>query len=138
MQRARDTITAAVLSTSSSGGRRPRLQELAAEANLTPSHFHRVFKQIAGVTPVQYGRAVRDAAQADKEAYLDMAEVGDPSVLLQEVDDFNHWVDLCQAQLDAAILPDNSITLDDLIDWSLFDATVTTKESDAFDPALGT
>lgn len=40
----------------SSGRQRPKLHELAAEANLTPSHFHRVFKKVVGVTPGQYAR----------------------------------------------------------------------------------
>ncbi|EAW12544.1 putative DNA repair and transcription factor Ada [Aspergillus clavatus NRRL 1] len=35
-------------------GCKPTLQKLAAEANLTPSHFHRVFKKVMGVTPGQY------------------------------------------------------------------------------------
>ncbi|KAJ5182750.1 Ada DNA repair metal-binding [Penicillium capsulatum] len=32
-------------------GLKPRLQDLAAQAGLTPSHFHRVFKKHMGVTP---------------------------------------------------------------------------------------
>lgn len=35
-------------------GLKPRLQDLAAQAGLTPSHFHRVFKKRMGVTPGQY------------------------------------------------------------------------------------
>lgn len=139
VQQARDTIAAAVLSSSSPGGRGPRLQELAAEANLTPSHFHRVFKKIAGVTPGQYARAVRDTTRAGKEPDS-VDNTGDCGALfLQDVDGFNHWVDLCQAQLDAAIIPDNDFTLDDLIDWNHFDdMMVTVKESDALGPVLGT
>lgn len=41
---------------SSPSGQKPKLHELAAEANLTPSHFHRVFKKTVGVTPGQYAR----------------------------------------------------------------------------------
>lgn len=33
------------------------LNELAAEAYLSPSHFHRLFKKIVGVTPKQYATA---------------------------------------------------------------------------------
>jgi AraC family transcriptional regulator, regulatory protein of adaptative response / methylated-DNA-[protein]-cysteine methyltransferase len=34
-----------------------KLSELAAEAELSPYHFHRLFKKIAGVTPKQYSTA---------------------------------------------------------------------------------
>jgi AraC family transcriptional regulator of adaptative response/methylated-DNA-[protein]-cysteine methyltransferase len=39
--------------------RAPTLTELAIDAGLSPHHFHRVFKQIAGVTPKQYAIAHR-------------------------------------------------------------------------------
>jgi AraC family transcriptional regulator, regulatory protein of adaptative response / methylated-DNA-[protein]-cysteine methyltransferase len=38
----------------------PALDTLAAAAGLSPSHFHRLFKSIVGVTPKEYGVAVRD------------------------------------------------------------------------------
>ncbi|KAL1972095.1 hypothetical protein VTN31DRAFT_7314 [Thermomyces dupontii] len=61
VQQARRTIAMAMVAS----GQIPRLQDLAAEANLTPSHFHRVFKKITGVTPVQYAKAVKaDLAKA--------------------------------------------------------------------------
>ena len=37
----------------------PRLDELAAEASLSPFHFHRVFKKVTGVTPKAYAAAER-------------------------------------------------------------------------------
>ena len=37
----------------------PRLDALAAEAGLSPYHFHRIFKAVAGVTPKAYADAVR-------------------------------------------------------------------------------
>lgn len=128
-----DSIAAAVLS----GSRRPRLQDLAANANLTPSHFHRVFKKISGVTPVQYAQAVRDTTKAgSEEGYVDIT--GDCHTFLQDVDVFNPWVDLWQTQLDAAIMPDSDSTMDDLIDWNRFDDVMATvKETDALGPALG-
>ncbi|KAK0247130.1 hypothetical protein B0A54_17853 [Friedmanniomyces endolithicus] len=138
VQQARDTIDAAMVSSSLTGGRRPRLRELAANANLTPSHFHRVFKKIAGVTPAQYARVMRDTMKAGKEADLsDITGMSD-ALFLQDVDGFNHWVDPCQAQVDAAIIPDIDFTMDDLIDWNHFDETmINVKESDALNLALG-
>ncbi|KAJ5908523.1 Ada DNA repair metal-binding [Penicillium taxi] len=38
-------------------GLKPRLQDLAIQAGLTPSHFHRVFKKRMGVTPGHYANA---------------------------------------------------------------------------------
>ena len=37
----------------------PSLAELARGAGLSPSHFHRVFKAVTGLTPRQYARALR-------------------------------------------------------------------------------
>ncbi|KAK0951036.1 hypothetical protein LTR91_025251 [Friedmanniomyces endolithicus] len=137
VQQARDTIAAAMVSSSCLRGRRPRLRELAANANLTPSHFHRVFKKIAGVTPGQYARAVQDTKKAGKGAdFSDITGEGD-AMFLQDVDDLDHSVDLCQAQLDAAIIPDLDFTMDDLVDWNHFDDTMTSaKESIALNSAL--
>ncbi|OJJ68700.1 hypothetical protein ASPBRDRAFT_46889 [Aspergillus brasiliensis CBS 101740] len=49
VQRACQTIRASVRA-----GSKPTLRELAAEAGLTTSHFHRVFKRIVGVTVGRY------------------------------------------------------------------------------------
>ena len=56
VQKACDAISSA------GWGPKPKLHELAAEANLTPSHFHRVFKKIVGVTPGQYARGVQEGS----------------------------------------------------------------------------
>ncbi|KAJ5919887.1 hypothetical protein N7454_009722 [Penicillium verhagenii] len=40
------------------GMKPPRLHDLATQAGLTASHFHRVFKKILGVTPGQYASSV--------------------------------------------------------------------------------
>lgn len=97
-----------------------------------------MFKKIAGVTPRQYARAVRDTTRAGKEA--DNVDItGESDILyLQDVDGLNHWVDLYQAQLDHTIIPDN-FSMDDLIDWNHFDdMTITVKELDALGLELGT
>jgi len=39
----------------------PSLASLAAEAGVSPHHFHRMFRRIAGVTPQAYGAARRQA-----------------------------------------------------------------------------
>ncbi|KAJ5099763.1 Ada DNA repair metal-binding [Penicillium argentinense] len=43
-------------------GLKPRLQDLAVRAGLTPSHFHRVFKKHTGVTPGQYASGLVESA----------------------------------------------------------------------------
>jgi AraC family transcriptional regulator of adaptative response/methylated-DNA-[protein]-cysteine methyltransferase len=51
----------------------PGLEALAAEARLSPFHFHRLFKAETGVTPAQYAAAVRD--RKAKAALADGASV---------------------------------------------------------------
>ncbi|WP_042444190.1 bifunctional DNA-binding transcriptional regulator/O6-methylguanine-DNA methyltransferase Ada [Azospirillum sp. B510] len=43
----------------------PRLEDLAAAAGMSPHHFHRIFKQVTGVTPRAYVEAQRAARVAD-------------------------------------------------------------------------
>ncbi|KAA0592637.1 AraC family transcriptional regulator of adaptative response/methylated-DNA-[protein]-cysteine methyltransferase [Azospirillum lipoferum] len=43
----------------------PQLEELAATAGMSPHHFHRIFKQVTGVTPRAYVQAHRAARVAD-------------------------------------------------------------------------
>ncbi|KAK0256588.1 hypothetical protein LTR74_017555 [Friedmanniomyces endolithicus] len=97
-----------------------------------------MFKKITGMTPGQYARAVRDTTKAGKEADLSDVTGESDAMLLQDVDDLDHWVDLCQAQLDAAIIPHIDFTMDDLIDWNNFDDTMmNVKESNALNSGLG-
>lgn len=48
-------------------GLKPKLQRLADEANLTPSHFHRTFKKALGVTPGQYAARMLDSCRRRRE-----------------------------------------------------------------------
>jgi len=44
----------------------PRLAALAAQAGLSPGHFHRMFKRVAGVTPRAYAAAQRQRRVQEK------------------------------------------------------------------------
>jgi AraC family transcriptional regulator of adaptative response/methylated-DNA-[protein]-cysteine methyltransferase len=46
----------------------PRLEELAAHAALSPFYFHRLFKQISGLTPKEYWMAQREQRVRDELA----------------------------------------------------------------------
>lgn len=50
-------------------GLKPRLQDLAAQAGLTSSHFHRVFKKRMGVTPGQYASGLVQGDGQGSEDY---------------------------------------------------------------------
>jgi hypothetical protein len=72
----------AVIQDTLGAGVKPKLQDLAAGAGLTTSHFHRVFKKQMGVTPGQYvsgimeGTGVRgcssDSSTPDNVSTFDM------------------------------------------------------------------
>lgn len=49
----------------------PALEEIAAVAGYAPHHFHRLFKRATGMTPAEYGRALR---RRRAEAALDSEE----------------------------------------------------------------
>lgn len=53
----------------------PALAELAAEAGLSPYHFHRLFKKLTGLTPKDYAMAHQSARM--REALPDAASVTD-------------------------------------------------------------
>jgi methylphosphotriester-DNA--protein-cysteine methyltransferase len=126
IQQARDTIAATICS-----GQRPKLQELAAEANLTPSHFHRVFKKIAGVTPGQYARAMREQKNNREETYRSGLENEDDLAIALDFEDLNELTDLWQSQLDGVDVPEGNMSLEDLINWDEFDAMMSTDGLDA-------
>ncbi len=46
--------------------REPRLDELAAHAGMSPFYFHRLFKQISGLTPKEYWMAQREQRVRDE------------------------------------------------------------------------
>jgi len=59
----------------------PKLEELALSANMSPYHFHRVFKAVTGVTPKAYAQAhrqirVRNALKGDKSVIEAIYEAG--------------------------------------------------------------
>jgi AraC family transcriptional regulator of adaptative response/methylated-DNA-[protein]-cysteine methyltransferase len=56
---AKDKVLAACRYIESQCDRIPRLEELSAQVEMSPSHLQRVFKQSVGVTPFQYGDALR-------------------------------------------------------------------------------
>lgn len=60
-QRLQTDAVAQACRTLDQDGRTPGLHELAAEAGLSPGHFHRVFRHTLGVTPRQYAAARRMA-----------------------------------------------------------------------------
>lgn len=71
-----DSIAAAV----SSGGK-VKLEELAEAANFTPSHFHRAFKKITGVTPGQYAKELNKSGFNGGESYGNLGHDGTPGIL---------------------------------------------------------
>lgn len=64
-QKACETMTLAAMA---AGERqRPTLQDLASEAGLTPSHFHRVFKKVVGLTPGKFARDLLEGKTFQKK-----------------------------------------------------------------------
>ncbi|OJD12247.1 hypothetical protein AJ78_07131 [Emergomyces pasteurianus Ep9510] len=78
-QRACQTMSLAALRAASGNNTgetrtRPTLQDLSNEAGLTPSHFHRVFKKVVGITPGRFAREVMEGKKM--EGYLKRLEEG--------------------------------------------------------------
>ncbi|PWY70225.1 hypothetical protein BO70DRAFT_365537 [Aspergillus heteromorphus CBS 117.55] len=103
-------------------GSKPTLQDLAAEAGLTPSHFHRVFKKVMGVTPggfvaeVLRGGAVAEAL-SDGHTWPEKGR--NPTAVLQPcVADTN-------GDADSGGLENNGVDgADGAVLWNEFDAMI--------------
>jgi methylphosphotriester-DNA--protein-cysteine methyltransferase len=97
-------------------GCKPTLQKLASEANLTPSHFHRIFKKVMGVTPGQYSAAA--LGYRNRNSSIDSG-LSEDSIVNQPLcgDDVGHdpcpfgGLDHCPAS-----------TTNDAVVWNEFDA----------------
>lgn len=90
-------------------GLKPKLQRLAEEANLTPSHFHRVFRRTLGVTPGQYAaRILNTHRESGNEA--------NRSLIPAQICDIN-ILDPCSAPVASEIDPGT----DDWVPWNEFD-----------------
>ncbi|MBX3184646.1 MAG: bifunctional DNA-binding transcriptional regulator/O6-methylguanine-DNA methyltransferase Ada [Polyangiaceae bacterium] len=55
--------------------RQPTLDELAANAGMSPSHFHKVFKAETGLTPKEYAAAVRAKKLRSELAHAEVSSV---------------------------------------------------------------
>ncbi|KAL6232152.1 metal binding domain of Ada-domain-containing protein [Aspergillus navahoensis] len=83
VQRACRTIEADIRS-----GTKPTLSKLAGEARLTPSHFHRVFKKVMGVTP---GKYVAVFMRGGGGTLLSLAADNSSTVENRGMEIFQHW-----------------------------------------------
>ncbi|KAL4883287.1 metal binding domain of Ada-domain-containing protein [Aspergillus karnatakaensis] len=88
-------------------GSKPTLTKLAGEAGLTPSHFHRVFKKIMGVTPGKYAAGILKGSEGENGGNpLDEIFLGGKN---QSV--FQPWDEKLCADLDAWLMGD--------LDWNV-------------------
>ncbi|RHZ52322.1 putative DNA repair and transcription factor Ada [Aspergillus thermomutatus] len=111
IQKACETINSEALK-----GCKPTLQKLAGEANLTPSHFHRIFKKVMGVTPGQYAAAALDCH--NQNASVDSGQDENSSVNRQLYDD-----GVCHDPCPFGGLNDSlASTTNDAVLWNEFDA----------------
>jgi len=98
-----------------STGQRPDLHQLASDANLSYSHFHRTFKKITGVAPGQYVKSI-DQAPIDP-----LREEALPT----PIDTWNlEEVDLFQPYGGAGQPGEYSGPSGDSIDWNIFDIMI--------------
>lgn len=122
-------------------GLKPRFQDLAAQAGLTPSHFHRVFKKHMGVTPGHFASSLVDSERGEEPLSgprtpassskletprYDAMEGGEEGALGLDVNE----VAFPTASLSAAGKDAPPVTMDYV--WNEFDIFLTTER----DPAL--
>ncbi|KAL5003142.1 metal binding domain of Ada-domain-containing protein [Aspergillus recurvatus] len=88
VQRACHTVMADIRS-----GSKPTLSKLAGEAGLTPSHFHRVFKKVMGVTP---GKYVAAFMREGERAPLSLAADNRSTVENRDMGMFQPWGEIDQ------------------------------------------
>ena len=79
IQKACESIVFAI-----SSGQKPTLQELATAAQLTPCHFHRVFKKVTGLTPGQYISKTRNKEKAPSSTITKQQQQQQPQLELGE------------------------------------------------------
>ncbi|KAL2219839.1 hypothetical protein M432DRAFT_282770 [Thermoascus aurantiacus ATCC 26904] len=111
VQKACETIASLSVS-----GQKPKLQELAAEANLTPSHFHRVFKKVVGVTPGQYAKDMWNRNLQGEKTSRSSARRSEETCSSKTAEDLDLF-DLCAPN-------ETNEVLHDSIDWNGFDAMI--------------
>ncbi|OXV07796.1 hypothetical protein Egran_04440 [Elaphomyces granulatus] len=79
IQKACESIVSAI-----SSGQKPTLQELATAAQLTPCHFHRVFKKVTGLTPGQYISKTRNKEKAPSNTITKQQQQQQPQLQQRE------------------------------------------------------
>lgn len=123
VQKACETIASACDS-----GEKPLLSKLAAEAKLSPSHFHRVFKKIVGVTPSRYAMNIkRKYPRVELETPDDRMTGNDYENAIQLEEDT--VVDPLQHHVPDAASHGTSRTLHDHIDPNTFDLMMTAEDT---------
>ncbi|KAL2865669.1 putative DNA repair and transcription factor Ada [Aspergillus lucknowensis] len=96
VQRACQTIKSDIAS-----GSKPTLTRIARMAGLTPSHFHRVFKKVMGVTPGKYAVQVLDETRAALEKEKPWDGVGGYADENRNPALFQPWDDKLRAEFDS-------------------------------------